>query len=85
MIVEIYLSIKKIGRAIKRSMFTTIASAIIGLIILAVSILILPISNAGEAITFAVGILLVILCGVTAFQGKKGAVKDIIYTMGFWR
>lgn len=76
---------KLLHTAKKRDLFTTITAIIIGLAILAVSLLILPINNASEAITFVIGILLVILCGMTAYQGKRGTIRDIIDSLFYWR
>lgn len=76
---------KTTSSVIKRSMFTTIAAAIIGLAILAVSLLILPITNVAEGVTFGIGLLLVILCGITAYEGRKKTIREIIDSMLHWR
>lgn len=45
----------------------------------------LPINNVAEGITFGMGILLVILCVIFAIDGKSGTVKELIYSLTFWR
>jgi len=69
----------------ERSIFTTIIATFIGAAVLFVSILILPLSTFGEGMTFAVGILIVILCAIVAIQGKKGTLREIVYSLSFWR
>ena len=69
----------------KRSWFTTILASIIGLVILGASSTLIPIKDLVEALTFGTGILLAILCALVAFQGKKGTIKDILYSLTFWK
>ncbi|MGV9001800.1 MAG: hypothetical protein ACOH18_02495 [Candidatus Saccharimonadaceae bacterium] len=75
---------KKISITTERSWFTTIMASLIGLGILLASILLLPINNLVVGLTFGIGILLVVLCAVTAVKGEKGMIKDIIYSLTFW-
>ena len=69
----------------KRSMFTTIFASILGLIILTVTILVVPISNFLEGMSFGIGLLLVFICVLTAVDGRKGTIKELIYSLSFWR
>lgn len=68
----------------KRSWATTIIAGVIGLIILILIFPLIPLDNWSEAAFFSVGLLLVVLCVVVAIDGKKGTIKDIIYSLGFW-
>ena len=68
-----------------RSWFTIIAAAIIGVGILGVSLFLLPISNISEGFTFGMGILLVIFCALVTFEGRKGTITELIYSLTFWR
>lgn len=68
-----------------RSWSTSITAVIIGVVILGVSLLLLPISTIPGGLTFGTGILLVILCVLVALEGKKGTIKELIYSLTFWR
>lgn len=76
---------KKSPKKSEKSLFTIIASSIVGLAALAVCIMILPINNLSEGIFFAFGILIVIVCAITAFEGKKGAFKELLDLLFYWR
>ena len=68
-----------------RSLFVTILAIILGLLIAAITLLFLPIDNVTEGVSFTVGALLVVMCIVTAIQGKKGTIAELIFSMSFWR
>lgn len=67
-----------------RSMSVTIISALVALLILAFILSLLPLQNIWAVMIFAVGILLVIITAATAISGKKGGVRELIYTITFW-
>jgi len=68
-----------------RSLFVTILATILGLLIAAITLLFLPIDSVTEGVSFVVGVLLVVMCIVTAIQGKKGTIAELIFSMSFWR
>ena len=68
-----------------RNWFTTITAAIIGVIVLGISLLVLPVTSVSEGLTFGTGSLLVVICALVAYEGKKGAVKELIHSFTFWR
>ena len=76
---------KKNSKNKDRSLFTTIFATVMGLGILAICLLILPITTVDEGFVFGIGILLVILCAFVAVQGKKGTIAELIYSLSFWK
>jgi len=68
-----------------RSLFVTIFATILGLLIGAITLLFLPIDSVTEGVSFAIGILLVVVCILTAIQGKKGTIAELIFSLSFWR
>ena len=75
---------KQIKDKNKRSIPVTIVSSILGSVILVFVILLLPLTDLAEVISFVVGVLLVILAAITAIMGRKGGVAELIYSMTFW-
>jgi len=68
-----------------RSLFVTIFASILGLLIGAITLLFLPINSVTEGVSFTVGVLLVVVCILTAIQGKKGTIAELIFSLSFWR
>ena len=68
-----------------RSLFVTILASVLGLLIAAITLLFLPINSVTEGVSFTVGVLLVVVCILTAIQGKKGTIAELIFSLSFWR
>ena len=69
----------------ERSMFTTIVAIFVGVATLGISLLLLPINNFWEGVTFAGGLLLTLVCALTAYEGKRGAIAELIMSLMYWR
>lgn len=78
------MDMKKNSKPQERSLPTTIVAAVIGLGILAVSLLMLPIDNLVEGLAFGIGVILVILSAIVAIQGKAGSIKELLFSLSFW-
>ena len=68
----------------KRSWFTTITATVIGLVIVVLILPLIPLNDWTEIAFFGFGVLSIILCIVVAIGGKKGTIREIIYSLGFW-
>ena len=69
----------------ERSWFTTTVAAIFSLIVIVLIFPLIPLKDWVETLFFGFGILIVILCLIVAIDGKKGTIKDLMYSLIFWK
>jgi VIT1/CCC1 family predicted Fe2+/Mn2+ transporter len=67
-----------------RSIATTIIASLIGAVILVLLLPLFPLSDVIEILFFSFGILIVVLCAIVAIGGKRGTIREIIYSLSFW-